>query len=222
MRPSRRRDACLRIAVLAFATAGTSPAVAAPLLIMVFQTATTGPVVNPCTTGHARSVQILDLKREISQDPGLQPMLTECLVSNHTAAKATSTDMTVAVYRTLGPRHTAIKPIVPQGAGHFELVVLSSPTAGNETEYNRWYDHEHIDGVLGNPGFLAGQRYEIVSSDSPAGYPVPRYAATYRFRSIDWQASMTEIRRRLSTGEVRSSPTFDVKTGVNRYYELRQ
>jgi len=220
--PTRRSGACLRIAALALATAGASPAVAAPLLMMVFQTATDGRVVNPCTTGHARSVRTLDLRREISQAPGLQPMLTECLVSDHTAAKATSPEMTIAVYRTLGPLHKAHAPIIPPHAGHFELVVLSSATAGKEAEYNRWYDHEHIDGVLGNPGFLAGQRYEIVSSDSPAGYPVPRYAATYSFRSTDWQASMTEIRRRLSTGEVRSSPTFDVKTGVNRYYEVRR
>lgn len=32
--------------------------------------------------------------------------------------------------------------------------------------------------TLGNPGFLVGQRYAIVSSDSRAGYPVPRFAAT--------------------------------------------
>lgn len=218
----RRNGARLGAAMLTLATAGTSPAVAAPLLMMVFQTATDGPVVNPCTTGRARSVRTLDLRREVSQAPGLQPMLTECLVPDDTVAKATSADMTIAVYRTLGPLHKAHAPIIPPHAGHFELVVLSGPTAGDAVEYNRWYDHEHIDGVLGNPGFLAGQRYEIVSSDSPAGYAVPHYAATYSFRSTDWQASMTEIRRRLSTGEVRPSPTFDVKTGVNRYYELRR
>lgn len=219
---TQRRGALPGVTVLVAATiAGAAPAVAKPLLMMVFQTATAGTVVNPCTTGHARSVRTLDLKREISQAPGLQPMLTECLVPSHTSAKATSPDMTVAVYRTLGPLHKAASPVVPPHAGHFELVVLSSPTAGTEVEYNRWYDQEHIAGVLGNPGFLAGRRYEIVSSDSPAGYPIPRYAATYSFRSADWQASMTEIRRRLSTGEVRSSQTFDVKTGVNRYYELR-
>jgi len=169
----RRRRSAHCTAVLAVAAVGAAPAVSAPLLMMVFQTATTGPVVNPCTTGPARSVRTLDLKGEISQAPGLQPMLTECLVSGQSVAKATSADMTVAVYRTLGPRHKAIAPVVPHGAGQFELVVLSSPPAGNEAEYNRWYDHEHIDGVLGNPGFLVGQRYEIVSSDSPAGYPVP-------------------------------------------------
>jgi hypothetical protein len=41
------------------------------------------------------------------------------------------------------------------------LIVQSSPVAGREDDYNRWYENVHIPEVLGLPGFVAAQRFRL-------------------------------------------------------------
>lgn len=186
--------------------------------LLVFEPTFTGTGVNPCFDVRAKDRRRLDLQKEITQAPGLPAMLTSCRVPAGFAAKATTKDMVVGLYADLGSRRRPHTPVPATGSGAFELVVLSGPTAGQDTEYNRWYDREHIPAVLENPGFSAAQRLRLISSDAPSGYVLPPYGAWYAFRSSDWTAIMNGIRHKLSTGEVRSSPAFDYKTGVNRYY----
>jgi hypothetical protein len=58
------------------------------------------------------------------------------------------------------------------------FVVLTNPTAGEEDEYNRWYDAQHIADVLAIPGFVGVQRFRL---SPPPGAPAPywNYVAFY-------------------------------------------
>lgn len=42
------------------------------------------------------------------------------------------------------------------------LMVWSDMDPDDEAEFNRWYDEEHVPGLLQVPGFLAGGRYVAV------------------------------------------------------------
>jgi len=208
-------------ACTAAALACAGPAVArGAATLLVFEPAFTGAGTNPCFDRQARHRQRLDLQKEITQAPGLPPKLISCMVPAGFAAKAATKDMVVGLYAAIGPERHPRTPMPATGTDAFELVVLSGPTAGQDTDYNRWYDREHIPAVLENPGFTAAQRLRLVSSDAPSGYALPPYGAWYAFRSGDWTGIMNGIRHKLATGEVRSSPAFDYKTGVNRYYAL--
>ena len=59
------------------------------------------------------------------------------------------------------------------------LMVLANVAPGNEAEFNRWYDREHMRERIEIPGFLSGQRY--VST----GKSRWKYLATYETESLE-------------------------------------
>ena len=91
------------------------------------------------------------------------------------------------------------------------MVVISSPTPGQEAEYNRWYEHEHLPDVLRNPGFKSARRYRLFSAN-PADYPSPAYLVVFELESADIDATRAEVVRRLKSGQTRTSPSFDNRT----------
>jgi len=136
----------------------------------------------------------------------------------------------VGLYRKIGPLVQAMAPGVPAKAPEglaarmrtFDLIVLSNAKAGRDAEFNRWYDTEHLPDVLKIPGFETGQRFELVSNLTPSVFQLPRYAVRFILRSVDLQATITEVRRRLATGVTRPGPDFDMATSISRYYRLKK
>ena len=59
----------------------------------------------------------------------------------------------------------------PEGAGGL-LVVGMTPPAAAETEFNAWYDTEHVPALARVPGVLCARRFK----DAGNG---PRYVALY-------------------------------------------
>ena len=57
-------------------------------------------------------------------------------------------------------------------------VATTEPEPEWEDEFNRWYDEEHLPGLLGVPGYLSGRRYLAVDGE-------PKYMAFYEIESID-------------------------------------
>jgi len=43
----------------------------------------------------------------------------------------------------------------------YDQLVFADPTAGQEMEFNRWYDHQHAPEVVSAPGFVSAQRYVL-------------------------------------------------------------
>ena len=44
------------------------------------------------------------------------------------------------------------------------LIVFTQPAAGQEAEYNRWYDEVHLGDVLEVDGFVAAQRFALADA----------------------------------------------------------
>jgi hypothetical protein len=99
--------------------------------------------------------------------------------------------------------------------------VLSNPSPGSERQYNDWYDHQHVPDVLRVPGFKAAQRLKLIGH-APTAPELPRYAVNFEFDSADLQATIAEVKQRLKSGVTRPSPSFEVASSINRYYEITQ
>jgi hypothetical protein len=61
------------------------------------------------------------------------------------------------------------------------LVVFTRPVAGQEEEYHKWYNEQHLPDVTGLPGFVTGQRYvfDEASRNSMSAAPPFGYLALY-------------------------------------------
>lgn len=99
-------------------------------------------------------------------------------------------------------------------------LVFSNPTDGQESEYNRWYDAQHVPDVLSVPGFVSAERFRINDVQMYPGVKVamPRYLVSYIIRTSDVDAVMKEVTRRLQTGETVISPAFERKTSLAYLY----
>ena len=88
----------------------------------------------------------------------------------------------------------------PEGAGGL-LVVAMNVAPEAETEFNAWYDEEHVPGLSGVPGCLSARRYRITDASSEGKQ---RYLALYHLASAEicaseaWQkAAVTDWTKRL-------------------------
>jgi hypothetical protein len=93
-------------------------------------------------------------------------------------------------------------------------IAMTTPTAGSDEEFNRWYDTVHIPEVLQMPGFQSGQRYRLVTDDPT---DEPRYIAVYEVESDDIEATV-EMIARLAPGRTKS-PAIDTRKSIVRTYE---
>jgi hypothetical protein len=96
------------------------------------------------------------------------------------------------------------------GPQTYIFAVFSNPVAGTEAEYNRWYTTEHAPDVVSIPGFVSFQRFVQADQQLRAvDLKKPRYLALFTVTTDAPAAVGAEIRRRLASGQTRSSPTLD-------------
>ena len=58
------------------------------------------------------------------------------------------------------------------------LLVMTDIDAANETDFNRWYEEEHLDERMRIPGFLNARRFTALEGG-------PKYLALYDLESPD-------------------------------------
>lgn len=65
------------------------------------------------------------------------------------------------------------------------VVALNGFVEGQEAEYNRWYDQEHIPALLRTPGMMRARRFKIINTIKlPEGVSWP-YLAVYEIETDD-------------------------------------
>ena len=104
----------------------------------------------------------------------------------------------------------------------YYYMVFSAPTAGQEAEYNRWYDTQHLLDVTSVPGFTRGERFVLNEPQMYSGVtvPLPKYLAVYTIRTADLEGVMKEVNRRLAAGETVLSPSFDRSSAIVYTYRF--
>jgi hypothetical protein len=92
----------------------------------------------------------------------------------------------------------------------YTFVVLTNPTSGKDTEYNRWYNEQHIPDVLNVPGFVAAQRFRLADSETGDKHP-HRYLALYEIETDDLAGALKELQSRVGTADMVMSDAIDLK-----------
>jgi hypothetical protein len=103
--------------------------------------------------------------------------------------------------------------------GRYLLVVSSDAVAGQEDEYNSWYDGQHIPDVVAVPGVTSGRRFEIDPA-SPVK-PEAKYLAIYEFEAENPADLLVEFGKRAKAGQMYVSPSLDTNTAKPMIYKVR-
>jgi len=94
----------------------------------------------------------------------------------------------------------------------YTFIVLTNPVEGKESEYNDWYNRQHIPDVLNVPGFVSGQRFRLADAQmNRDGSRAHRYLAVYEIETDDLAATLKELRARGGTAEIVPSDAIDTK-----------
>jgi len=91
----------------------------------------------------------------------------------------------------------------------YTFVVFSGPTAGQEDEYNRWYNEQHLPDVLKVKGFVAAQRFRLQPGPNDAADAPAKYLALYEIETDDLQAAMADLSSRAGTPAMQMSPALN-------------
>lgn len=81
----------------------------------------------------------------------------------------------------------------------YKLVVLTNAVEGKDAEFNDWYSRIHLPDVLGVPGIVRAERFELAGVQRTP-QPLPyRYLAIYEIETDDLQLVSDEIGKRAGT-----------------------
>jgi len=90
------------------------------------------------------------------------------------------------------------------------FIVFTNPVEGKESEYNDWYNRQHIPDVLNVPGFVGAQRFRLADAQmSRDGNRTHKYLAVYEIETDDLAGTLKELRARVGTAEIVSSDAID-------------
>ncbi|MFN8033340.1 MAG: DUF4286 family protein [Mycobacterium sp.] len=100
-------------------------------------------------------------------------------------------------------------------ADRFVQVVFSNPVAGQEDEFNDWYDTVHIPELLTVPGMLSATRYALHEAAiyHVEGGVVPEHThmCVYEMEG-DVDAIMGKIRQAVADGRIHMSDSLDLRS----------
>jgi hypothetical protein len=94
--------------------------------------------------------------------------------------------------------------VAPQAAGGLLLFAMNVASEA-ETEFNAWYDEEHIPRLAGVPGCLCARRFRITSAVSDGRQ---RYLAMYHLASAEVCASPAWQQAAVTDWTIRMRPHF--------------
>jgi hypothetical protein len=94
----------------------------------------------------------------------------------------------------------------------YTFIVFTNPVEGKESQYNDWYNRQHIPDVLNVPGFVSGQRFRLADAQMTRdGSRAHKYLAVYEIETDDLAGTLKELRARGGTAEIVPSDAIDTK-----------
>ena len=98
--------------------------------------------------------------------------------------------------------------------GKAVLLVLTNPVAGQEKEYNDWYDHIHLREVCALPGFAGARRYRLADGEYPQ-----KYLALYDIVADDPKQAIAGLNEAVGSRKFNMSAALDMKTVLMGLFE---
>ena len=99
----------------------------------------------------------------------------------------------------------------------YRLIAFTDPIAGQDQEYNDWYNNVHLPDVVAIPGFVSAQRF--VLKTATAGDLKNKYLAIYDMETDDPEALMAEVGRRAGTEQMILSQALDLTSENSGIFE---
>ncbi len=96
------------------------------------------------------------------------------------------------------------------------VLILTEPTAGNEDEFNDYYENLHLREVLDTTNLSSAQRYKLVGA-AGEGCPLP-YLAVYETRA----ESATEIIDNLNSTRAQRQQSKSLNQRTGRVWVFEQ
>ena len=91
----------------------------------------------------------------------------------------------------------------------YQYVVLTEAKPGQESEFERWYDEQHLADVARVPGVVKATRHRVQKITTTLTTPAWISLAIYEIESDDPEAVQAEIRRRSNTPEMPLTPSLE-------------
>ena len=92
------------------------------------------------------------------------------------------------------------------------FLVFTTPQAGQDEQYNSWYNDEHLDDVLRAKGFTAAQRFQVAPQfGAPDILP---YLSIYEIEADDPQAALADLSGRAGTAVMQISDALNSEASM--------
>ena len=67
----------------------------------------------------------------------------------------------------------------------YVFVVMTNAAEGQEAEFNRWYDEEHLGDVLKLPGMVSAQRFQVAPEEADNPRATLKFLTLYEIETDD-------------------------------------
>jgi hypothetical protein len=98
----------------------------------------------------------------------------------------------------------------------YTFVAFTNAVEGKETDFNEWYDRQHIPDVLEVPGFASAQRF--VSTDSQLVPAAHRYMTLYQIDTDNLDETLAAFGAHAAQGKIVMSDAVDRQGAVMAIY----
>jgi hypothetical protein len=88
----------------------------------------------------------------------------------------------------------------------YNLIALTNPIEGQESEFNDWYSNVHLADVLKLPGVIAAQRYRLADTQHRSGELDWQYMAVYEIDIADVTETISALKAASGGEEMPLSP----------------
>lgn len=97
----------------------------------------------------------------------------------------------------------------------FAMLTFSNAVAGQEDDFNDWYNNCHLTEILAIPAFVGAQRFKQVDNmpGGPAGY-----LTLYEIETDDLSLTLAHLKEKSST--MTATPAIDRASVSMQFYEV--
>jgi hypothetical protein len=94
-----------------------------------------------------------------------------------------------------------------------QLFVFSSALAGRETEFNAWYDRQHIPDVLRlAPEIRSARRFSLMTLTAPQGTAAWQYVTVYEIDGADVGPVLERMNQAMGTSRMPLSDSAELSS----------
>ncbi|MBV1918874.1 MAG: hypothetical protein KUG65_12555 [Sphingomonadaceae bacterium] len=100
----------------------------------------------------------------------------------------------------------------------FKMLVFSDAAkGGDEANYNKWYNEQHIPDVCRVDGFTGAQRFKI--DEEASDQKISSYLAIYELEAASPEAAIANLRLKVGTDEMIMTDDIDIDNAKIMVYE---